>query len=215
MASKDRILAVLAGGRILGAADLCREADCHRSQILRQVDVTISAFGGGYCLPEVENRLLMRDQEVKIARRFPGAVLCLTAAARHWKLTTTTAESSGWTFLVRNSNPHTADGTTFIRTTRSRFLTVGVDDDEILPGLVLRMTNPARTVCDIFSSRSANINAVPDDEAFEILENYMREVGPVDAAARLTEISVQLGRKTTELSAAIEAMKRSPSHGTR
>ncbi len=216
MTAKERILAVLADGRVLSAAELCGEADCHRVQIARQVQATtISAFGGGFCLPETEHRLFMREHEVKIARRFPGAVLCLTGAARHWGLTTTTSEAAGWSFLVGSGSQHAADFTTFIRTKRERFLHIGVIDEEIAPGLVLRLTDPARTVCDIFASRSGSKNAVSAEEAFEVLETYMLDVGPVDAAGNLIEMSMQLGRKTTELSAAIEAMRRSPGHGSR
>lgn len=153
MTARERILAALSDGRLWRMSELCAVAGCHRVQVTRALQAGDAAeFGRGVvALPRVVGALMPRREHAELAMRFPGGVLCLAGAARHWGL----SEVVGDQVLVHAGAASVSAqvAATVVRTRNPSLLELGVVSEELAPGVVFRVTDRERTLCDLFTDR--------------------------------------------------------------
>lgn len=203
MSFRDRIVEKLAGGRIMRAVDIREAAACHPVHLTRLIDEgIIHRFGGGYRLADPS--LTLPDETlVSLAIRFPDGVLGLMGAARHWGMTDIPNDSVPATiFVSEGASPSTGIDVKVVRKSRPVTLTVGVATVELALELTLSVTDPSRTVADLFACRAGSSERGAAQEALAIL---VRDHGN-EAAAKSVEYARSLGRARGELETAVEVV---------
>lgn len=177
MSARERILATLAGGRLVRSAELQARAACHAPQIARLLsdpDSPIRQFAGAYALAEAE--LPYDEGYYETALRFPRGVLAGWGAARWWGMTETVSRDlAPDTVLIPagdwgRSRIYSAE---VVATRNSRLLETGIERIDLAPGLQLRITSPVRTFCDLFAARGKD-GHTSSEWFYEVLENFVR-----------------------------------------
>ena len=202
--ARSRIIRLLSDGRIMRARDLRRDAACDGTAIARLVeDGSIHRYGGGYRMSN-PSAVLPDEMLASVALRFPRGVLALMGAARHWGLTDIPSGSADPTVYVSRGTPFSNTiGVRVVRKSDPATLEIGVSTVPVFPGRDARVTDPSRTVADLFACGGNTVERGAAQEALAIL---MRDRGR-DAASLAVEYARMLGRTEGTLEIAVEAME--------
>lgn len=176
IATAETIAAHGIPGRIL--TDLVREGFLERP--VRGVYVLAEPFGD----PD-----LVKATIIRLA--CPEGVICLRGAARLHGMHDN--DTPTWTVAVRHKGPvRVPDRVRVVRWTDPRFFTEGVVEYEGMAGVTLRLTDPARTVADMFRREhhrdKGGGKATTLAEAQDTLAEYVRGRGSLPEVSRYARI---------------------------
>lgn len=206
MSSRDRLLALLADGKVVRPRDLSRAqgGGIPRMTLFRlhKEGLVVKEDGVGFRLAQVAEADPLPSgfqQAALLASRHPGGVLCYFSALKlnaeiHGRDADLTDQFTGMDTVAvpqsRALNQRSLHGTQVLTWPQGRHFTVGVDEMTAF-GVRIRFTNPERTIVDLFRPM-LKADVRPPGQSFgalmalagkrgiasvQLVENYAAELG--------------------------------------
>ncbi len=169
----ERVIERVRRAGLLRPRDLAAEGITHQYlQSLHRRGLLARTGRGLYTLPDAAERFDEHAALAEVAKRLPGAVLCLLSALRFHNLTTQ-APFEVWVAVEHSAYvPPASSRPLPLRVVyfSGAAFTAGIEEHDV-NGVVVRVYNPAKTVADCFKYR----NKIGLDVALEALRETWRE----------------------------------------